>query len=251
MSSFPSHTRLAVIGGGAMGVSLLYHLTKLGWSDVVLLEKNELTAGSTWHAAGLCTHFAHNLTVQAIRAHSVKLYSGILEEETGSPVSFHNSGALRITRSEERMAEFRHVRDIGLYSGYDFNMPEELQYFWDKWYPAREAGDQERMDKLAKDNREEAEDCLDLLLDDLSKQEIIELHHEVRSLAWALDSATRSERYITRVRLVLELEMRDRVRRYRAKDLWFKAVELEEVAQKERVFDAWETWDAKMGQYLG
>lgn len=129
MSVLPSNARVAVIGGGAMGVSLLYHLTKLGWSDIVLLEKNELTAGSTWHAAGLCTHFAHNLTVQAMRAHSVKLYSGILEEETGSPVSFHNSGALRITRSEERMAEFRHVRDIGLYSGYDFNIltPDELK----------------------------------------------------------------------------------------------------------------------------
>ena len=126
-------------------------------------------------------------------------------------------------------------------SGYDFNMPEELQSFWDKWYPARDAGDQERMDELAKDNRERAEQCLDLLLDDLCQREITELHHEVRSLAWALDAATRSERYITRVRLVLELEMRDRVRRFRAKDLWFKAIEQEEIAQKERVFDAWET----------
>ena len=52
--------RVVVIGGGAMGVSLLYHLTKLGWADVMLVEKNDLTHGSTWHAAGLCTHFAHN-----------------------------------------------------------------------------------------------------------------------------------------------------------------------------------------------
>ncbi|MEM7426232.1 MAG: FAD-dependent oxidoreductase [Pseudomonadota bacterium] len=129
MADLPSHVRVVVIGGGAMGVSLLYHLTKLGWRDVVLLEKNELTAGSTWHAAGLCTHFAHNLTVQAMRAHSVRLYSSVLESETGNPVSFHRSGALRITRSQERMAEFRHVRDIGLYSGYDFNIlsPGELK----------------------------------------------------------------------------------------------------------------------------
>ncbi len=129
MATLPSHARVLIIGGGAMGVSLLYHLTKLGWSDLVLVEKNELTAGSTWHAAGLCTHFAHNLTVQALRAHSVKLYSSVLEEETGNPVSFHQCGALRITRSEDRMAEFRHVQDIGRYSGHEFNIlsPEELK----------------------------------------------------------------------------------------------------------------------------
>lgn len=129
MANLKTHTRVLIIGGGAMGVSLLYHLTKLGWSDVMLVEKNELTAGSTWHAAGLCTHFAHNLSVQAMRAHSVQLYSSILEEETGNPVSFHQSGALRITRSEDRMAEFRHVQDIGRYSGHQFNIlsPEELK----------------------------------------------------------------------------------------------------------------------------
>ncbi len=124
-----SHARVVIIGGGAMGVSLAYHLPKAGWSDVVLIEKNELTAGSTWHAAGLCTHFAHNLTLQALRAHSVKLYSGILEEETGNPVGFHATGALRVTRSRDRMDEFRHVQGIGRYSGYDFNIltPAELK----------------------------------------------------------------------------------------------------------------------------
>lgn len=64
-----SHARIVVIGSGIMGCSLLYHLTKLGWYDCVLIEKNELTAGSTWHAAGLCTHFAHNLTIMHTRAH--------------------------------------------------------------------------------------------------------------------------------------------------------------------------------------
>ena len=85
-----------------MGVSLIYHLTQLGWRDVVLLEKNELTAGSTWHAAGLCTHYAHNITIMSLRAHSVKLYRSILAEETGQPVSFHACGALRVTRHEDR-----------------------------------------------------------------------------------------------------------------------------------------------------
>ncbi len=120
--------RAVVIGGGVMGVSLLYHLAKLGWSDTILVEKNELTAGSTWHAAGLCTHFGHNLTVMALRAHSVKLYRS-LEAETGQPVGFHPCGALRITRSEDRMDEFRHVQGLGRYAGYDFHIltPAELK----------------------------------------------------------------------------------------------------------------------------
>ena len=122
-------SRVLIIGGGAMGVSTLYHLAKFGWTDIALVEKNELTAGSTWHAAGLCTHFAHNLTIQALRAHSVRLYSGELEAETGNPVSFHQCGALRVTRSKDRMDEFRHVQGIGKYSGHRFDIltPEELK----------------------------------------------------------------------------------------------------------------------------
>ena len=121
--------RVVVIGGGAMGVSLLYHLTKLGWSDVALVEKNELTAGSTWHAAGLCTHYAHNITVMNLRAHSVKLYNGILERETGQPVSFHQCGALRVTRHKDRLDEFKHVQGIGRFAGFDFHIlnPSELK----------------------------------------------------------------------------------------------------------------------------
>ena len=120
--------RVVVIGGGAMGCSLLYHLTQLGWSDVLLVEKNELTAGSTWHAAGLCTHFAHNLTIMEMRAHSVRLYRS-LEAETGQPVSFHQCGALRVTRSPDRMEEFRQVQGLGRFAGYDFHIlsPAELK----------------------------------------------------------------------------------------------------------------------------
>lgn len=123
-----SHARVAVIGGGAMGVSLLYHLAKRGLTDSVLIEKRELTAGSTWHAAGLCTHFAHSATVMLMRAHSVKMYREGLTTETGLPTGFHKSGALRITRSEERMNEFRHVQGIGEFLGYEFKIltPKEL-----------------------------------------------------------------------------------------------------------------------------
>jgi len=124
-----SHARVVVVGGGVMGCSLIYHLTKFGWDDVVLVEKNELTAGSTWHAAGLCTHYAHNITVMNLRAHSVKLYSGILEQETGQPVSFHATGALRVTTRKDRMDEFHHVQGIGQFAGQPFDIlsPEELK----------------------------------------------------------------------------------------------------------------------------
>ncbi|MGB0847258.1 MAG: NAD(P)/FAD-dependent oxidoreductase, partial [Thiolinea sp.] len=131
--------KLIIIGGGAMGASLLYHLAKLGWQDLLLLEKNELTAGSTWHAAGLCTHFAHSPTIMQMRAHSVRLYSGELEKDTGMPVSFHQCGALRVTRSEDRMDEFRQVQGLGEFMGYPFHIitPDDLKTL----HPLTERGD--------------------------------------------------------------------------------------------------------------
>ncbi|MGI9393136.1 MAG: GcvT family protein [Boseongicola sp.] len=110
--------QVVIVGGGAMGVSLLYHLTKLGWHDVVLVEKNDLTHGSTWHAAGLCTHFAHSPTIQELRARSVRLYRDILPNETGQDCGFHRTGALRITRNPDRMDEFRHVAGLSDFTGY-------------------------------------------------------------------------------------------------------------------------------------
>lgn len=109
---------VVIIGGGAMGCSLLYHLAKAGWSDIVLVEKNDLTHGSTWHAAGLCTHFAHNPTIQELRATSVRLYRDILPEETGESCGFHRSGAMRVTRKPDRMDEFRHVAGLSEFTGY-------------------------------------------------------------------------------------------------------------------------------------
>ncbi len=114
--------RVLIIGGGVMGVSLLYHLTKAGWSDVVLTEKNDLTHGSTWHAAGLCTHFAHNATIQELRATSVRLYRDILPEETGGTCGFHRTGAMRITSNPDRMDEFAHVAGLSRFTGYDLRL---------------------------------------------------------------------------------------------------------------------------------
>lgn len=120
--------QVLIIGGGAMGASLLYHLVKAGWQDVVLIEKNDLTHGSTWHAAGLCTHFAHNPTIQELRATSVRLYRDILPEETGQSCGFHRSGAMRITRNPDRMDEFRHVAGLSAFTGYPLEVltPERI-----------------------------------------------------------------------------------------------------------------------------
>ena len=124
-----TNANVLIIGGGAMGVSLMYHLTKAGWSDVVLTEKNDLTHGSTWHAAGLCTHFAHNPTIQELRATSVRLYRDILPEETGDTCGFHRSGAMRITSNPDRMDEFAHVAGLSRFTGYDLQMltPDDVE----------------------------------------------------------------------------------------------------------------------------
>ena len=124
-----SDTEVLIIGGGAMGVSLLYHLSGAGWSDLVLTEKNDLTHGSTWHAAGLCTHFAHNPTIQELRATSVRLYRDILPAQTGQSCGFHASGAMRITSNPDRMDEFAHVAGLSRFTGYDLRLlgPEDIE----------------------------------------------------------------------------------------------------------------------------
>jgi dimethylglycine dehydrogenase len=124
-----TEAQVLIIGGGAMGVSLAYHLAKAGWHDVVLTEKNDLTHGSTWHAAGLCTHFSHNATIQELRATSVRLYRDILPEETGDTCGFHRSGAMRITSNPDRMDEFAHVVGLSKFTGYDLRLltsPEQV-----------------------------------------------------------------------------------------------------------------------------
>ncbi len=101
-----THARVVVIGGGIVGVSTLYHLTKKGWSDVVLCERTELTAGSTWHAAGLLPLFNMSYCVGQLHKYSVDLYKR-LPAETGQEVSFHVTGNLRLATNKERMDEYQ------------------------------------------------------------------------------------------------------------------------------------------------
>ena len=98
--------KVVVIGGGVVGVSALYHLAKKGWGDdVVLIEKGELTSGSTWHAAGLLPLFNMSYSVGQVHKYSVNLYRG-LEEETGQPVGFKQVGNLRLAMNDDRMDEY-------------------------------------------------------------------------------------------------------------------------------------------------
>uniref|UniRef100_A0A2K5HWP2 Dimethylglycine dehydrogenase n=1 Tax=Colobus angolensis palliatus TaxID=336983 RepID=A0A2K5HWP2_COLAP len=96
-----------IIGGGCVGVSLAYHLAKAGMKDVVLLEKSELTAGSTWHAAGLTTYFHPGINLKKIHYDSIKLYEK-LEEETGQVVGFHQPGSIRLATTPVRVDEFKY-----------------------------------------------------------------------------------------------------------------------------------------------
>lgn len=107
--SLPSHAETVIIGGGSIGCNTAYHLTKLGMSDVVVLERDQLTSGTTWHAAGLIV--AGLLTSEAeceIYTHGRDLYK-TLEAETGLPTGFREVGYLQIASNEERVHEMRRL----------------------------------------------------------------------------------------------------------------------------------------------
>ncbi len=101
-----TQVKALIVGGGAIGTSIAYHLAKFGWEDVVLLERDELTSGSTWHAAGLLPLFNMSYAVSHIHDYSVKFYK-TLEEETGLNAGFSVVGNLRMAQCEERMDEYR------------------------------------------------------------------------------------------------------------------------------------------------
>ena len=104
-----THARAVVIGGGVVGVSTLYHLAKKGWSDSVLVERKELTSGSTWHAAGLLPLFNLSYSVGQIHKYSVALYKR-LGEETGLDVGFRQVSNIRLARTRDRIDEYRLLR---------------------------------------------------------------------------------------------------------------------------------------------
>ncbi len=126
-----TEARAVVIGGGVVGVSTLYHLAKKGWSDVVLVERKELTSGSTWHAAGLLPLFNMSYSVGQIHKYSVKFYQE-LEMETGQNVGFSKVSNIRLARTKDRWDEFMYYAGIAETIGIKVNLltPEQVKEIW-------------------------------------------------------------------------------------------------------------------------
>jgi dimethylglycine dehydrogenase len=121
MAELPSRARVVIIGGGVVGVSGLYHLAKAGWTDCVLLEKNELTSGSTWHAAGNVPTFSSSWSLMNMQRYSTELYKR-LGAEVDYPMNYHVTGSLRLAHTDERMLEFQRVKGMGRYQGMDIDV---------------------------------------------------------------------------------------------------------------------------------
>jgi len=113
--------RVVIIGGGITGCSIAYHLTKMGWHDVVLLDKGELTSGATFHAAGLVGQLRSSVNITKMLKYSIELYAH-LEEETGQHTGWSEVGGLRIASSKDRMEELRHSAAMAK----TFGLPMEL-----------------------------------------------------------------------------------------------------------------------------
>jgi dimethylglycine dehydrogenase len=121
MAEFPTTARVVIIGGGAVGASSLYHLAKAGWTDCVLLEKNELTAGSTWHAAGNVPTFSTSWSIMNMQRYSTELYRG-LGAAVDYPMNYHVTGSIRLAHSCARMQEFERARGMGRYQGMEIDI---------------------------------------------------------------------------------------------------------------------------------
>src|SRR6056297_2553040 len=121
-------TRVAIIGGGVVGCSVLYHLTRLGWSDVVLVERSELTSGSTWHAAGGFHTLNGDTNMAALQGYTIRLYRE-LEELTGLSCGLHHVGGLTLADTPERMDMLKAERGKHRYMGLETEIltPAEIR----------------------------------------------------------------------------------------------------------------------------
>jgi dimethylglycine dehydrogenase len=127
-----THARAVVIGGGVVGVSTLYHLAKKGWGDSVLIERKELTSGSTWHAAGLLPLFNLSYSVGQLHKYSVGLYK-TLQAETGLDVGFRQVSNIRLARTQDRLDEYKYYAGVASTIGgidVEFLTPAQVKEFW-------------------------------------------------------------------------------------------------------------------------
>ncbi len=129
--AFPTQARVVVIGGGIAGCSVAYHLTKLGWRDVVLLEQGRLTCGTTWHAAGLVGQMRPNRTMARMSRYGIDLYAS-LEAETGLATGWKRCGSVNVAASAERMVQFRRLVAMSRSFGIEVEVisPAEAGKLW-------------------------------------------------------------------------------------------------------------------------
>ncbi|MEM0934705.1 MAG: FAD-dependent oxidoreductase [Pseudomonadota bacterium] len=117
-----TRTKVVVIGGGIAGCSTLYHLTQEGWSDVMLLERDELTSGTTWHSAAQVTNFGMNQTMVGLKSHSIKLYKE-LADDPDYPINYHHGdGGIRLANEERQMDGYRHFASMARGVGVEFEV---------------------------------------------------------------------------------------------------------------------------------
>ncbi len=117
-----TRTKVVVIGGGIAGCSTLYHLTQEGWSDVVLVERDELTSGTTWHSAAQVTNFGMNQTMVGLKSHSIALYKK-LRDDPEYPVGYHHGdGGIRLANTEAQMQGYRHFASMARGMGVEYEV---------------------------------------------------------------------------------------------------------------------------------
>ena len=126
-----TQTKVVVVGGGIVGCSVAYHLAKLGWNDVLLLEQNQLAGGTTWHAAGLVGRLRTTNSMTQINKYSAELYAG-LERETGHPVGWKQVGSLIVARSQERLTQLRRTAAMSEWFGVEVQLIS-LEAAREKW----------------------------------------------------------------------------------------------------------------------
>jgi dimethylglycine dehydrogenase len=122
------HARVVIIGGGAVGTSVLYHLALLGWTDCLLIDRDELASGSTWHAAGNVPNYSTSWNVIKFQRYTSKLYAR-LGQEVDYPINYHVTGSIRLANNQARMEEYGHVRSMARAQGIDFELigPNEIK----------------------------------------------------------------------------------------------------------------------------
>src|SRR5215472_12767901 len=131
MSTLPTSARAIIIGGGIIGCSTAYHLAKLGWKDVLLIERHKLTSGSTWHAAGLVGQLRTSANITQLLGYSVALYDR-LEKETGLATGWKRNGGLRLACNPERWTEVKRQATTATSFGLEMHLlsPKEAQGLW-------------------------------------------------------------------------------------------------------------------------